>query len=110
MLQIQVIRENKEEVVRRLAKKKFKGLEIIDQIVQTDADRRSTQTELDSLKADANAIAKQIGEMMKSGKKAEAEDLKNKSTALKETEKALQERLNGAVRRRTAALGFSCQV
>ena len=96
MLQIQVIRENKEEVVRRLAKKKFKGLEIIDQIVQTDADRRSTQTELDSLKADANAIAKQIGEMMKSGKKAEAEDLKNKSTALKETEKALQERLNTA--------------
>jgi seryl-tRNA synthetase len=96
MLQIQVIRENKEEVVRRLAKKKFKGLEIIDQIVQTDADRRSTQTELDSLKADANAIAKQIGEMMKSGKKAEAEDLKNKSTALKETEKALQERLNAA--------------
>lgn len=96
MLQIQVIRENKEEVVRRLAKKNFKGLEIIDQIVQTDADRRSTQTELDSLKADANAIAKQIGEMMKSGKKAEAEDLKNKSTALKETEKALQERLNTA--------------
>lgn len=93
MLQLQTIRDNKDEVIRRLAKKHFNG-EVIEQVIAIDADRRKTLTELETLKAEANAIARQIGELMKSGKKAEADELKNKSTALKESEKKLTEILN----------------
>lgn len=95
MLQLNYIRENKEEVLQRLAKKHVSNLNgLMDSILAKDADRRRTQAELDSLKAEANQMARQIGELMKAGKKAEADDAKNKSTALKETEKKLQEQLN----------------
>src|ERR1051326_1630099 len=58
-----------------------------------DADRRKVQAELDSILSEANRLAKQIGELMKSGKKAEAEEIKNQSAALKESSKKLEERL-----------------
>lgn len=93
MLQLQTIRENKDEVIRRLNKKYFNG-EIINQVAAIDADRRKVQAELDAIKAEANSIARQIGELMKAGKKAEADDVKNKSVALKESEKKLQDTLN----------------
>ena len=93
MLQLNTIRDNKEEVIRRLQKKNFK-IEIIDQVISIDGDRRKTQAELDALKAEGNVISRQVGELMKAGKKAEADDFKNKSVALKETEKKLQDVLN----------------
>ena len=43
-----------------------------------------------SLNAEANTLAKQVGDLFKSGKQAEANDLKNKSTALKDTSKRLE--------------------
>lgn len=93
MLQLQTIRENKDEVIRRLAKKHFDG-NIIEQVAAIDSDRRKVNTELETIKAEANSIARQVGELMKSGKKAEADELKNKSVALKESEKKLQETLS----------------
>lgn len=91
MLQINFIRDNKEETIQRLTKKHVSNAaEIVDAILVKDNDRRRTQTELDSLKADANQMARQIGELMKAGKKAEADDAKNKSVALKESEKKLE--------------------
>ncbi len=93
MLQLNIIRDNKDEIIRRLTKKNFK-VEIIDQVISIDADRRKTQAELDAIKAEGNIISKQVGELMKAGKKAEADDLKNKSIALKESEKSLQNSLN----------------
>jgi len=91
MLQLQTIRESKDEVIRRLAKKHFDGPKFINEIAHIDSERRKTLTELETIKAEANALAKQIGELMKSGKKAEADDIKNKSVALKDSEKKLQE-------------------
>lgn len=94
MLQINFIRDNKEETIQRLTKKHVSNAaEIVDAILVKDNDRRRTQTELDSLKADANQMARQIGELMKAGKKAEADDAKNKSVALKESEKKLEDLL-----------------
>jgi seryl-tRNA synthetase len=91
MLQLNFIRENKEETIQRLTKKHVKNAaEIVDTILAKDTERRRAQAESDSLKADANQLARQIGELMKAGKKAEADDAKNKSTALKETEKKLE--------------------
>lgn len=90
MLQLQTIRENQDEVIRRLAKKNFKGDTIL-QVAALDTERRKALTELETLKAEANSIAKQVGAFMKAGNKAEADELKNKSVALKETEKKLQD-------------------
>ncbi|MBL7891828.1 MAG: serine--tRNA ligase [Bacteroidia bacterium] len=93
MLQLNYIRENKDEVINRLAVKHFDGRKVIDDVVNLDEVRRSTQKELDAILNEANVLAKQVGELFKAGKKAEAEDLKNKSSALKETSKKLEESL-----------------
>jgi seryl-tRNA synthetase len=93
MLQLSYIRENKDDVIDRLAVKNFDGKEIIEQVMELDADRRKTQNELDTILNEANVLAKQVGELFKSGKKAEAEELKNKSTALKENSKKLEDSL-----------------
>ncbi|MCU0432472.1 MAG: serine--tRNA ligase [Bacteroidia bacterium] len=96
MLQLNFIRDNREETIQRLTKKNVKNADVlVDAILAKDADRRRAQVESDSLKADANQIAGQIGNLMKAGKKDEAEDFKNKSTALKETIKNLEATLAG---------------
>src|SRR5690349_1046937 len=93
MLQVSYIRENKEKVLERLAVKNFKQPELVDEIISLDEDRRQTQSQLDSVSAEANGIAKQIGDLMRQGKKAEAEDLKAKTPVLKEQVKVLGEKL-----------------
>lgn len=93
MLQVNYIRENTQEVIERLAKKHFDGSKIIPEIIEWDNTRKQTQTELDSILAESNHIAKQVGQLMKEGKKAEAEDLKNKSAALKESAKTLEAKM-----------------
>ena len=90
MLQINFIREHKEEVLKRLAIKNFKDAEsIIAHAIHIDAERRQTQKESDDVKAEANALAKQIGELMKSGKKEEAETIKARTAELKLKEKQI---------------------
>jgi len=94
MLQINFIRDNKEEVLNRLAIKNFKDAETnINKIIELDTKRRSIQKESDDCKAEANALAKQIGELMKSGKKEEAENIKAKTADLKIKEKNFAEAL-----------------
>jgi seryl-tRNA synthetase len=94
MIQLSVIRENPEEVVRKLAIKHFESAQTVRLILAIDEDRRKVQNELDTLLHQQNTIAKEVGELYKKGLKAEADDLKNKSTALKQSSQALQERLN----------------
>jgi seryl-tRNA synthetase len=93
MLQLNYIRENKEEVITRLAVKNLDARASIEQILEQDANRRKTQNELDSQLNEANLLAKQIGELMKTGRKAEAEETKSKSTGLKENVRKLEETL-----------------
>ena len=94
MISIQKIREQKELVIARLAIKNFDATALVGEILAIDETRRSTQGELDALLNEANTLAKQVGELMKSGKKAEADEIKNKSSALKESSKKLSEKLN----------------
>jgi len=94
MLQLNYIRENKEEAIERLAIKNFDARQIFDQVLVLDNDRKKTQNELDSILNEANVLAKQVGDLYKSGKKAEGDELKNKSAALKENSKKLEEKLN----------------
>lgn len=94
MLQLNYIRDNKEDVLKRLAIKNFKDAEAtINAVLDLDSRRRNTQKETDNVKAEANAIAKQIGELMKSGKKEEAEQAKGKTASLKVKEKELDDLL-----------------
>jgi seryl-tRNA synthetase len=94
MLQVNFIRENKEEVIARLSKKHFKQLEVIDHILEKDNLRKSTQNELDNIQAESNQLAKQIGDLFKQGKQAEANDLKAKTVVLKENSKELNDKLS----------------
>jgi seryl-tRNA synthetase len=94
MLQVSYIRDNREQVLERLAVKNFKQSELVDEVIALDNDRRSTQTTLDNTSAEANAAAKQIGELMRTGKKEEAEGLKAKTGAWKEDIKKLGEQLS----------------
>lgn len=94
MLQIAYIRDNKEDVIKRLEVKHFKdAAAFIDKVLAVDAQRRNAQKDADTVKAEANALAKQIGELMKSGKKEEAEQVKAKTADLKLKEKQLDELL-----------------
>lgn len=94
MLQVNFIRENKEEVITRLAKKNFEATAIVELVVELDEKRRNTQVELDNLLAESNKLSKDIGEMMKNGEKAKAEILKEKTTQIRENSKTLNESLN----------------
>jgi seryl-tRNA synthetase len=93
MLQVNYIRENREKVLERLNVRNFKQPELVDEIINIDEERRQVQTSLDNLSAIANAAAKQIGELMRTGKKEEAEALKADTTANKEHHKKLSEQL-----------------
>ena len=84
MLQLNYIRENRDQVVERLAVKNFNEVELVDQIIALDEQRRKIQNLSDSIAAEANASAKQIGDLMRQGKKEEAEAIKSKSASYKE--------------------------
>jgi seryl-tRNA synthetase len=93
MLQLNYIREKKEEAIARLAIKNFDAKQILEQVLELDNDRKKTKNELDAILNEANMLAKQVGDLYKSGKKAEGDELKNKSAALKENSKKLEEKL-----------------
>jgi seryl-tRNA synthetase len=94
MLQVNYIRENREKVLERLSVRNFKQPELVDEIIKIDEDRRSTQTSLDNISAEANAAAKQIGDLMRTGKKEEAEAIKAQTASHKENIKNLSDKLN----------------
>lgn len=94
MLQISAIREKSDFIIDRLSVKNFDAKEIISQILLMDENRRKTQNELDQLLFKQNTLAKQVGDLYKSGKKSEADILKNESSALKQQSNILQDELN----------------
>lgn len=95
MLQVPVIKENKTKIVQGLLKRRLKNAsELVEEVLSLDAKRREAQTGLDQILAESNNISKVIGQLMKSGKKAEAEEAKAKTAALKEDSKNLAEVLS----------------
>lgn len=94
MLQISFIKEHKEQVIAGLQKRRIaNATQIIDEVLASDQQRRETQAQLDETLAKSNAAAKEIGQLMREGKKEEAEAAKQNTAALKETSKDLGERL-----------------
>ncbi len=83
MLTLKLLREQPDFVIERLAVKNFDASEIVGRILEADSLRRASQTELDSTLAQQNAKAKEIGMLMKQGKKDEAEEAKKLVASLK---------------------------
>ncbi|MBO0952142.1 serine--tRNA ligase [Fibrella forsythiae] len=96
MLQIPFIRENKDLVLAGLRKRHFADAEsTVEQLLSLDQQRRDTQKEQDDKLARQNAIAKEIGQLMKTGQKEAADAAKAETATLKEQSKVLGEQLTG---------------
>src|SRR6476661_4338910 len=93
MLTLQYLRNQKEDVITRLAVKHFDAREIVEKILVLDAERRQTQTILDQKLSQANLLSKEIGQMFSQGKKSEAEEKRSQSLKLKEEAKTFEEKL-----------------
>ncbi|MBQ2026026.1 MAG: serine--tRNA ligase [Paludibacteraceae bacterium] len=94
MLTLKYITENTAEVIERLAKKYFDGKEVIEKVVTMDGERKATQVKLDNTLAEINQLSKQVGELFKQGKAAEANEIKGKTASLKEQSKELSAQLD----------------
>ena len=82
MLDIKFVRENPEAVKENIRKKfQDEKLPLVDEVIAKDAEARKAQTEADSIRAQKNTISKQIGALMKEGKKEEAQALKDQVAA-----------------------------
>lgn len=92
MLQLQYIKENTQECIERLKIKNVKNVEErIAEIISIDEKRRELQKKADDVKAEQNAIAKEIGMLFKQGKQDEANAKKARTAELKAVEKELSE-------------------
>lgn len=94
MLEVTRLKENKADVIERLKKRNFNAEELIDQIIDFDAKWREAKTELDQVAAESNKLAKEIGQLFKSGKTEEANQAKEKTAELKLKDKELKEVVN----------------
>lgn len=94
MLQVPFIRDNKELVIKRLAKRNFDALNVVEEVINLDQERRSTQAQLDNVLSESNSLSKEIGILFKSGEAQKANLLKEKTSQLKQQSKELEELLN----------------
>ncbi len=94
MLEITRIRENKEQIAKALKVRNIDVSAQLDELLNIDNEWRSAKGELDSLAAEANKIAKEIGQLFAQGKQEEANAAKAKTQELKENEKALKEKVS----------------
>jgi len=93
MLTINLIREKKEFIIERLKVKNFEAEEIINRILALDSSRREIQSKTDMMQGEMNRISKEIGFLMKDGKRDKAEAAREKTYSLKEEIKSLSDKL-----------------
>jgi len=96
MLTLQLINQDPEDVIRRLAVKHFDGREPIMRIVELDKQRRALQKQRDDNAAVLNKMAAQIGALMKQGNREEAENVKAQVAGLKTANKEIDDNLTAA--------------
>ncbi|RYZ47759.1 MAG: serine--tRNA ligase [Sphingobacteriales bacterium] len=96
MLQIQLLRQDKERVIAGLKKKHFKELHVVDEIIALDEEKRKIQQQSETLSAASNAASKSIGQLIAAGKKEEAELKKQEVKQHREQERELGEALSAA--------------
>ena len=94
MIDIKLIRENK-DLVKENIKKKFQDekLPLVDEVLKLDEEARNMQTEGDNLKADKNRLSKEIGNLMRDGNIAGADEAKEKIAQMSERIAEIDEKL-----------------
>ena len=95
MLQIQRIRQQPEAIIEGLKKRGIDATQTVNDLIDLDAQRRGIRHHMEEKQERSNALAKEIGQLFKSGKGAEANELKAETGALKQDIKALNEELQG---------------
>ena len=93
MLQVAFIRNNTELVKQRLAVKNFAELNLIDEILKLDDERKRLQLEFETSQAKVNSISKEIGQLMAKGLKEDAENKKLEVSSLKSLLQPINEKL-----------------
>jgi seryl-tRNA synthetase len=93
MLQLQVLRQQTEEVKKKLGIKHFADLWLVDTILSLDDQRKKLQLEFDNNQAKVNSVSKEIGQLMAKGNKEEAENKKQEVASLKSTLQPISEKL-----------------
>lgn len=96
MLTLQSLREHRDDVLSALAKRHIDATAMVDGVLSKDAERRSAQTELDQVLSESNSLSRQIGGLMREGKKEEAEAIKNRTAGLKAKSAELKEAMDQA--------------
>ena len=94
MLQLGFIRSNREKVLQGLQKKHFQDLQLVDEVISLDDQRKKLQAQSDDLLSQRNIASKSIGALIAQGKKDEAEESKSKVASLKEQIDALTTELS----------------
>lgn len=93
MLTLKLIQENRDFVVERLKVKQFDAAEIVDKIILLDNARKVAQADAESLQNELNTISRSVGQLMKEGKKEEAEAARQKTGDLKAKIKESEQKL-----------------
>lgn len=96
MLELTYLRDLRDEAVTRLKKRNIDAEALMARAVELDGARRNTQNDLDARQAELNSLSRSIGDLMKSGQKAEAEAARARTADLKAGINRLQEELNAA--------------
>ena len=104
MLQANLIKQNPEEVKRKLAIKNFKDLELVDEIISLDEERKKLNFQFDEIKAGINAASKEIGQLMSKGQKEDAEKKKKDVENFKLQLEPVQKELDNAEKKLTDGL------
>lgn len=105
MLTLKLISEETERVIRGLEKKHFAGArEAIERVLAVNRRRREAQTQSDKNKQETKLLSAQIGQLMKEGKRAEAEEIKTKVAQLKQADKTIENEMTAAEEELTTLL------
>ena len=94
MLQVNDIRDNKEQYLKALTKRGLDATTVFEEVLSLDEARRSSQAQLDEVLAQSNTFSKEIGKLFQSGEAQKANELKQKTVELKESSKQLTEEMN----------------
>ncbi|HNU77928.1 MAG TPA: serine--tRNA ligase, partial [Prolixibacteraceae bacterium] len=85
MLTLRTIQENPQEVIEKLAKKKFDAREIVNSIIGFTEAKNQTQMQADRAKAELNALSREIGQLMRQGDASGTQQARERTAELKES-------------------------
>ena len=94
MLQVNFLRQNTELAKKKLAIKHFSNLNLVDEVIAIDDQRKQLQASFDDLQSKVNAASKEIGGFMAKGEKEKAEELKNNVADWKKQLEPLKEKMS----------------